>query len=238
MANESDGRPHLSRRDLLKQVGVVGAAVAVPVRVGLASQASTQSASAPGVAPAREALETLTASEAEALEAFVARLIPTDAAGPGAAEARAARYIDRALGGVLSSFRDAYRTGLAALDRYARASKGQDFARLPATEQDAVLTALETNTAAGFAESASFFDLVLSHTIQGTFSDPHYGGNAGFVGWDLLSYPGIRLAVAADEQRLDARPAPTHTSAYDHAMFSKKKPARASVGGRDVDHAG
>jgi gluconate 2-dehydrogenase gamma chain len=237
MAKKTDIRSHLSRRDLLKQVGVVGAAVAVPVRVELLARASAQGTSA-SIAPARDALETLTSAEAETLQAIVARLIPSDAAGPGAAEARAARYIDRALGGALSSSREAYRTGLAALDRYARASKGQDFARLTPPDQDAVLTALETNTAAGFAESASFFELVLSHTIQGTFCDPYYGGNADFVGWDLLSYPGIRLAVAADDQRIDARPAPTHTSAYDHAMFSKKKPARARAGGKDFDHAG
>jgi gluconate 2-dehydrogenase gamma chain len=237
MAKQTDIGSHLSRRDLLKQVGVVGAVVAVPVRVALVSRASAQGASA-SVAPARETLETLTATEAETLEAMVARLIPTDAAGPGATEARAARYIDRALGGALSSSREAYRTGLAALDRYARASKGQDFARLTPPDQDAVLTALETDTAAGFVASASFFELVLSHTIQGTFCDPYYGGNVDFVGWDLISYPGIRLAVAADDQRIDARPAPTHTSAYDQAMFSKKKPARAHVGGKDFGHAG
>src|SRR5262245_22388008 len=237
MAKETDIRSHFSRRDLLKQVGVVGAAVAVPVRMELLSRASAQGTPA-SIAPARDALETLTSAEAETLQAIVARLIPSDAAGPGAAEAGAARYIDRALGGALSSSREAYRTGLAALDRYARASRGQDFARLTAPDQDAVLTALETNTAAGFAESASFFELVLSHTIQGTFCDPYYGGNAAFVGWDLISYPGIRLAVAADDQRLDARPEPTHTSAYDHAMFSKKKPARARAGKEDFDHAG
>ena len=42
--------------------------------------------------------------------------------------------------------------------------------------------------------------------MQGTFGDPYYGGNANFVGWDLIGYPGVRLAVTADEQRLDASP--------------------------------
>jgi len=41
-------------------------------------------------APPREALETLTAAESDTLEAIVARLIPSDENGPGAAEARAA----------------------------------------------------------------------------------------------------------------------------------------------------
>ena len=45
------------------------------------------------------------------LDAIVARLIPTDANGPGATEARAAHYIDRALGGALASSRQAYTVG-------------------------------------------------------------------------------------------------------------------------------
>ena len=55
-----------------------------------------------------EALETLTAAEADTLEAIVARLIPSDANGPGATEARAAHYIDRALTGPLRASRGAY----------------------------------------------------------------------------------------------------------------------------------
>ena len=57
------------------------------------------------------------------LEAITARLIPSDATSPGAAEARASHYIDRALGGALASFRDTYRAGLASVDAFARASR-------------------------------------------------------------------------------------------------------------------
>jgi hypothetical protein len=63
--------------------------------------------------------------------------------------------------------------------------------------------------------------MMRAHTWQGTFGDPFYGGNAGFVGWDLLGYPGLRLSVTADEQRLGAKPAPTRRSAYDNEMFNK-----------------
>jgi len=52
-----------------------------------------------------QALENLTAGESELLDAIVARLIPSDGLGPGALEAGATRYIDRALGGALSSSR-------------------------------------------------------------------------------------------------------------------------------------
>ena len=195
-----------SRRELLRRAGFIGIAASLPVRVF--------------------PFENLTAAEAETLEAIVARLIPTDENGPGAVEANAASYIDRALGGALASSRDAYRSGLAAVDSYGRSAKGAPFARLSNENQDAVLTDMENDVATGFAPSAStFFNLVRAHTIQGTFCDPFYGGNANFVGWDLIAYPGIRLAVGAGDQRLDAHPMPIHRSAYEFAMFSRRRPA-------------
>jgi gluconate 2-dehydrogenase gamma chain len=200
----------VSRRDVLKRVGVAGAAAAVPIDA--IAQAT------------REPFESLTAAEGATLEAIVARLIPTDANGPGATEARAARYIDRALGGFLNSFLVAYRTGLAGVESYARTAKGASFTQLSAQDQDAVLTDMEGNAAKGFPAAALFFNLVLSHTLQGTFCDPFYGGNANFVGWDLLGYPGIRLTASASDQRMDVSPAPTHMSAYDFSMFARKKP--------------
>lgn len=203
----------VSRRNLLKSVGLAGAAAAVP------SDVFAQ------VAPARGPLVTLTAAEADTLDALVGRLIPTDANGPGAIEAHAARYIDRALADALAPFRDTYRAGLAAVDAYARTSKGAPFARLSAENQDAVLSDMEKNAATGFTGgSAPFFNLVLGHTIQGTFCDPFYGGNDRFAGWDLIGYPGIRLAATANDQRMTTAPPATHMSAYDFTMFSKKKP--------------
>jgi gluconate 2-dehydrogenase gamma chain len=216
-------RVFISRRELLKRAGLVGAAAAaVPIEALARGEFASPGGAAQAVsaARAREPLEQLTAGESDILEAIVARLIPTDASGPGAAEARATRYIDRALGGALASSRQAYAAGLAALDNYARSSRGAPFARLPAADQDATLTDVETGVATGFAGSpAAFFNLVRTHTLQGTFGDPFYGGNANFVGWDLIGYPGVRTVVAADEQRLGADNPPNHKSAYDFGMF-------------------
>jgi gluconate 2-dehydrogenase gamma chain len=226
MANETDDNAlrDVSRRSLFKQVGAAGAAAfaGAPLAPGAAG-AQVQVAQASPVATAQlEALETLTAAEADTLEAIVARLIPSDANGPGAAEARAAHYIDRALTGPLRSSRDAYAAGLAAIDAYAQSKKGADFARLAAPDQDAVLTDMEKNVATGFVQNAAaFFNLVRAHTIQGTFCDPYYGGNANFVGWDLIGFPGLRMAVGEDEQRMKA-PKPVRKSAYDDAMFTLK----------------
>jgi gluconate 2-dehydrogenase gamma chain len=224
MARETQDPPHdLSRRDLFKTMGA-GAAAAVA-----GEPLSPRTAMAqlhPAAVPQLEALETLTAAEADILEAICARLIPSDENGPGAAEARAAHYIDRALTGPLRASRDAYAAGLAAIDVYAQASKGAPFLKLAPREQDAVLTDMENNVAAGFMpNAATFFNLVRTHTIQGTFCDPYYGGNANFVGWDLIGYPGVRMTVGPDEQRMSA-PKAVRKSAYEDAMFALKGSAK------------
>ena len=149
----------------------------------------------------RAALQSLTAAEATVLEAMVARIIPADASGPGALEAGAATYIDRALAGVLSDSRKAYAAGLAAVDAHAQSTRGAPFAKLAPADQDALLAAMEKNAAPGFTPNASsFFNLVRNHTIQGTFCDPVYGGNANFIGWDMIGYPGLP-ATYRDEIR-------------------------------------
>ena len=216
----------LSRRELLKRTAVLGAAATVPLRVALVARQA---------APL-EGFVTLTASEADTLEAIVARLIPTDEDGPGATEARAAYYIDRALGGALASSRETYAEGLAATDAYARASKGALFATLAPADQDRILGEMDEGVATGFEPSSrSFFNLVRSHTIQGTFCDPYYGGNADFVGWDLLGYPGLRLVVTEDDQRMDA-PRARHRSAYGFGRFTT--PNELAVGERSEDADG
>jgi len=238
----------ISRRDLLKRA--VGAAAAVPVaRAFQASDAdamerSAESLALPDETVARafqasgthEALESLSAHEMDVLEAIVGRLIPTDANGPGALEAGAARYIDRALAGALSPTREAYRSGLAALDRYAQSSRGRTFRELSPIDQDSLLIDVETGAATGFTgSSAAFFAMVLNHTHQGTFGDPYYGGNKDFVGWDLIAYPGVRTMVSpTDQKALEAHQLKSnHKSAYDYGSFTKSSAHLSAGAGGD-----
>ena len=222
----------VSRRELLKRAGLAGAALTIPAAalpaeaphegVPYENRGIPDEKAATQAAARREPLESLTAAESDLLEAICARIVPTDANGPGAREARAAHYIDRALGGALKESREAYRAGFAAFDRYCRSSRGAAFTELSERDQDSVLIDVETGAATGFTgSSATFFGMVRTHTLQGMFGDPYYGGNANFVGWDLLGYPGVRLNVTVEDQRLGAKLTPTHTSAYDTAMFTK-----------------
>jgi gluconate 2-dehydrogenase gamma chain len=206
----------LTRRQMLQRLGgIIGLAAVLPLPAR--SLARAQGLSAVANAPV-----SLTSAEAETLRAIIARIIPADENGPGALEARADRYIDRALAGALKNQRSTYAAGLAAIDAYAQSAKGSVFAKLSTSDQDVILTEIQSDRATGFAGgSGQFFNLVRTHTIQGTFSDPFYGGNENFIGWDLIGYPGARVVVSPNLQRMDIKPESSRKSAYDYSMFNK-----------------
>jgi gluconate 2-dehydrogenase gamma chain len=196
----------ISRREMLTRLGMgLGAATMLPLPAPVRARAQ---------AAAAESFVTLTAAEGETLRAIVSRLIPADENGPGALEARADRYIDRGLAGALKSSRAAYTAGLAAVNVQAQSSKGAAFSKLSPADQDRVLTDIEKT-------STQFFNLLRMHTIQGMFSDPFYGGNANFIGWSLIGYPGARTVVSPSLQMMNNKQEPSGKSAYDYGMFSK-----------------
>ena len=215
-----------SRRDLLKLAGANAGATFVTASVTDASVAESAQRVRTRPRPAREPLKALTAHEADLLDRIAELLVPSDENGPGATEAMAVRYIDRALAGALTDQRDAYRVGLEALERYAKQTRGAAFLQLTETKQISLLIDVESGTATGanvgFAgSSAQFFGLVRGHVMQGTFGDPYYGGNNNFVGWDLLGFPGVRTTVTPAEQKLLSPPTRVRRSAYESPMFNK-----------------
>ena len=194
--------PAVSRRELLKRLGLAGVGVLALPELSRVLSFRQQVLAQTSV---------LSQAESATLAAICARIIPTDDNGPGAAEAHAATYIERSLSGWLASSRETYTAGLSAIDEAARANGGRRFVELAAAQQDRVLASME---------ETPFFGLVRTHTIQGTFCDPAYGGNQNFVGWDLIGYPGVRLNVTAADQRMSEYAKPIRRSAYDYAMFA------------------
>ncbi len=206
--------PSQSRRNLLKGVGLSGAALLATGSGSLSAQPAPVT-SAQRI-PVREAFETLTALESSTLDAFCSRILPSDENGPGAHEARAVHYIDRALAGPMSSSREQYGIGLSALENYSLESKGMSFHLLPEPEQDAIIEAMVDSPIEGYSMlNGGFFFMVRTHTIDGTFSDPYYGGNRDFIGWDLLGYPGVRAVASPDDVSQGSALAPSRQSAYD-----------------------
>jgi gluconate 2-dehydrogenase gamma chain len=145
--------------------------------------------------------------DAVTVAAFTERLMPGAPGKPGAGDAGVLKYIDLALAGAYSDLQDFYRRGLASLDAYCRKTHNQSFVGLDAARQDAVITALEEGKATGFTwpSAQAFFNTVRTHTMEGLFADPVYGGNKDFAGWLLVGFPGAQpLFSAADMQSKDA----------------------------------
>jgi gluconate 2-dehydrogenase subunit 3-like protein len=147
----------------------------------------------------------LTSAQMKTLEAFIDRLIPHDELGPGAVDAGAQFYIDRVLAGPNVSEKDTFIQGLEALDAYAKKTHGAPLADLSAEQRDQMLTEMIDDP---------FFNRARRLTLEGMFSDPYYGGNKNFAGWDLIRYPGPRPAVAAEDQALNVDVKPYRVSAY------------------------
>lgn len=221
------GGQDLSRRELLMRAGAFGITIAIPA--GIVSEG----AQAAEVADA-EPLKSFTAAQAVTLSAIVARLIPKDENGPGAVEAGVPRYIDRLLRSDQNTYHgpnnpdqnltDAYAAGLKAVDSYAQETHSAAFASLSPDNQDAILSAMQTNHASGFTpDSRTFFNLIREHAVNGMFGDPYYGGNINFAGWDLIGYPGIRLGFTEDEQQLGIEVKRVHKGALDYSVFADSR---------------
>lgn len=184
---------------------VLASAAIVPV-AALTANAQTQPAPPPASA--------LSDSQLRLLAAFVDRLIPRDDLSPSASECGVPEYINGSLADFLAAEKPAFVEGLESTDAFARRAQGRAFIELSHDQQDAVLTAMENEAAAGFPNARAFFNRVRRLTLEGMFGDPYYGGNKNFAGWDLIKYPGPRLASTPAEQKMGVAIKPYHHSAY------------------------
>ena len=217
------------RRIFLKQVAtVVGAAPLTLATAATAGAATSVTGSTPeqNTSSVAHAWRFFNGTEARAVEAAVARLIPADDVGPGAKEAGVAYFIDLQLvsawgngdhfyrqapfatgtpqQGYQLAFTPAemFRLGLAKLDESARKALGAEFAHLSAEQQDALLAqAQQGELDFGALPSAVFFGALLDATMEGFFSDPIYGGNRDKIGWELVGFPGVHASYANDIDR-------------------------------------
>lgn len=141
------------------------------------------------------------------IEAAAARIFPTTST-PGATEAGAVNYIKRLLVEAYPKLAPLYRSGCRALDRHAKRRFGAGFLHIAATEQDAVLAEFEAGRVPDFSRASDFFEMLLSHTMEGVLGEPAYGGNRGLVGWRLVGFPGHQFGYADPyiDRRVDIEP--------------------------------
>jgi gluconate 2-dehydrogenase gamma chain len=194
-----------SRREFLKRAAIgAGVAAGATASAGLVPVAAAEpqmnhmegAASAPGQQHPTGAEHGAFFNHADAatVAAITERIMPSDPGKPGARDADVLNYIDLALAGAYTELQDFYRRGLASLDAYCRATYKEAFIHLAPEKQDEVLTALDSGKATGFTypSAREFFGMLRTHTMEGMFADPLYGGNRDFAGWRLCGFPGAQ----------------------------------------------
>lgn len=208
----------MSKLDESRRAFLVGAAVGAGAVAGLVPDALAQTQEQHGAADAAATAGAhdhgggghgtfLNDDDAATVEAFAERIMPGSAGKPGARDAGVRNYIDLALAGAYADLQDFYRRGLSALDAHCRATYKEPFVKLDAERQDAVITALEQGKAPAFTwpSAQAFFNTLRTHTMEGMFADPVYGGNKDFAGWMLVGFPGAQpLFSPPDLQSKDA----------------------------------
>ena len=202
--NAPSGSP-INRRQLLKNGVKAGAVALIPL-------VDTGCTTAPP--PPQVIVTALGADNDRTLTAMADRILPADELGPGAGAAGAVHYINRSLAEWNQAELPTLSQGIAAINEVAIARHLQEFASLSAELQDQILTELEAGQLDKVANGAQLFNRLLRLILEGMFSDPYYGGNAGFAGWDLIGYPGAVLASNSDMQKMRVRLPALHTSGH------------------------
>ena len=166
----------LSRRSLLHAIVATLGAAALPLSWEEIAQAAHQAhAATPPSGKAR--LSFLSAVEA-AHRTLRDRGQPDT---PGAREAGAVYFIDRALATFLSRLAIDYRTQLTEFQAAFHGSHpgAASFSALPSAEQVDYLKTVDRTP---------FFETTRLLTLLGMFSNPAYGGNRNGAGWKLIGF--------------------------------------------------
>ena len=131
-------------------------------------------------ATAPKGFEFLSAADAADVQAIAAQIYPSGAT-PGATEAHAVYFIDRALGSFFAQLAEPFRTGLHEFQSSCQQwrTSSTAFAALQGTDQIEFLRTVE---------HVPFFETVRLMTVIGMFAMPAYGGNRDGIGWKLLGF--------------------------------------------------
>lgn len=125
----------------------------------------------------------------ETLRAVVDCLIPGDDF-PGAYDAGVCNYIERLLQTDLADQAEFYRAGIEAIDTEAFARFEKPFANLSSSEQNVMLTAIESGTVETLwpIPPVRFFEMLVNTAVEGYYSEPQQGGNHGAISWVMTGF--------------------------------------------------
>jgi hypothetical protein len=176
--HRTHGDPDDSRRSFLFSSGRLLTGVWVAAHWPAIAAAAHHAEDMSAVEPTR--FELLNAADAADVSAISAQIVPSGAT-PGALEARAAYFIDRALATFFLDWAADFRAGLAQFQSTFRAANAgaASFALLGSDQQIAYLKTVDRT---------AFFGAARTLTLLGMFSSPKYGGNFRGAGWTLMGF--------------------------------------------------
>ena len=177
--NPTDGDRDNSRRSFLLSSGGLLSSVWIAAQWP-AITAAAHHADDVSAAPAPAGFEFLKPADAADVEAIAAQIVPSGAT-PGAREAHAAYFIDRALGTFFGAWAADFRSGLADFQAQFRASNPA-AASFAAASSDRQIAYLET------VDRTPYFETMRTLTVLGMFSSPKYGGNFRGIGWSMMGF--------------------------------------------------
>ena len=174
-----DGEDDVSRRSFLLSGGGFLSSVWIAAHWPNIA-AAAQHADEMSAVPAAAGFDYLNAADAADVEAISAQILPGGAT-PGAREAHAVYFIDRALATFLSRLAGEFRAGLTQFQAAFRAFSpaSGSFAEAGSDTQIAFLKTVD---------ATPFFGTVRALTLLGMFSSPKYAGNFGGAGWKLMGF--------------------------------------------------
>src|SRR6185369_1532665 len=125
----------------------------------------------------------------ETLRAVVDCLIPPDDY-PGAYEAGVCDYLERLYQTDLASQLEFCAAGLDCVDTESRFRFATAFADLTPDLQSSILQAIETGNVLALwpISPTQFFNLLVTTTAEGYYSDPQQGGNRGSISWEMTGF--------------------------------------------------
>ncbi|MEP6894358.1 MAG: gluconate 2-dehydrogenase subunit 3 family protein [Chloroflexota bacterium] len=125
------------------------------------------------------------------LHSLMNRIIPQDDS-PAAWEAGVGDYLARQFEGDLKSQVEIYQLGLEALEAESQANTGKGFTELDDSQQDDILSRIESGQVASSwrVNPTEFFQMVITHVMEGYYSDPGNGGNRNSIAWKMIGFTG------------------------------------------------
>ena len=131
----------------------------------------------------------MTTQQQQTLRAVVDCLIPPDDY-PGAYEAGVCDYLERLYQTDLASQLEFCAAGLDCVDTESRFRFATTFADLTPDLQSSILQAIETGNVLALwpISPTQFFNLLVTTTAEGYYSDPQQGGNRGSISWEMTGF--------------------------------------------------